>query len=95
MNGVHQFIVRGDERHATPEILEKRVESWDQSIANWQPESRWDAANQRSLRWLKKRRTRARKATERVANKEKELATQERREHRLLERAFECHTTEG
>jgi hypothetical protein len=95
IHGTHQIIVIGDDRPGTPEILEQRVESWDQSIATWKPLTQWDAANQRSLRWLQKRRAKARRAAERLANTRKELAIQERRDQRLRQRELERQAEVG
>jgi hypothetical protein len=64
---------QGDERPSTTDILERKVESLDRQIVRWKPTNAWDAANQRPLRYMKKRRTELRKALDRKANKDKEL----------------------
>ena len=88
IHGVHRVVVVGDEKSVTKEMLEKRIEYWDDTIANWQPENAWDAANQRPLKWYKKYRTAARKALDRQEVKERELGRQKERENsrRIYER---------
>ena len=79
VQGIHRFVVMGDERPGTPEILDHRIETWDRRIADWKPATAWDTANQRSLQYLKERRTRAAKAADRLTSEATQRAIQERR----------------
>lgn len=61
------------------EFLEDCIGRNDKQIERWKPATAWDAANQRPLRYMKKRRTEIMKAADRAKNREKEEAIRDRR----------------
>ena len=60
-----------DRERVTEEFLERQVNYFGRLIERWHPQTAWDAANERALKYHKKTRNRWEKALERYKNEEK------------------------
>jgi hypothetical protein len=83
--GVHQVVGMGDQREATVELLERKLDNLDRMIAEWEPTNAWDAANKRPLKYMKRQRGWMQKAVDRLANKEKKPERRRQREESELD----------
>ena len=88
--GIERLRLPGE--NPSPKLFDYYLARLDRDIETWTAPSVWDASNQRSLVYMKRKRTKYQKVAHRTETREQEIARERERQNGLAEMQRELTT---